>query len=64
MKSVWATTLRSTIPPVEIGEADSETLLSGSLALSEAPSLTHFVRGLVGLGRSAAQFPTRGASTE
>ena len=30
-------------------------LLSGLLARSEAPSLAHFVRGLVGLDRSAAQ---------
>lgn len=39
----------------EIGEEDGETLLSGLLARSEAPSLAHFVRGLVGLDRSAAQ---------
>jgi type I restriction enzyme R subunit len=40
---------------VEIGEEDGETLLLGLLARSEAPSLAHFVRGLVGLDRSAAQ---------
>ena len=40
---------------VEIGEGDGETLLSGLLARSEAPSLAHFVRRLVGLDRSAAQ---------
>ena len=45
--------LESTL--VEIGEADGETLLSGLLARSEAPSLAHFVRSLVGLDRSAAQ---------
>ena len=45
--------LESTL--VEIGEEDGETLLSGLLARSEAPSLAHFVRTLVGLDRSAAQ---------
>ena len=40
---------------VEIGEEDGETLLSGLLARSEAPSLAYFVRSLVGLDRSAAQ---------
>jgi type I restriction enzyme R subunit len=45
--------LESTL--VEIGEGDGETLLSGLLARSQAPSLAHFVRGLVGLDRSAAQ---------
>ncbi len=40
---------------VEIGEEDGEMLLSGLLARSEAPSLAHFVRSLVGLDRSAAQ---------
>ncbi|MDA0312958.1 MAG: DEAD/DEAH box helicase family protein [Gemmatimonadetes bacterium] len=45
--------LESTL--VEIGEGDGETLLSGLLARSEAPSLAHFVRGLVGLDRAAAQ---------
>ena len=39
----------------EIGEEDGETLLSGLLARSGAPSLTHFVRSLVGMDRSAAQ---------
>ena len=39
----------------EIGEEDGETLLLGLLARSEAPSLAHFVRSLVGLDRSAAQ---------
>ena len=38
----------------EIGEEDGETLLSALLARSEAPSLAHFVRGLVGLDRAAA----------
>jgi type I restriction enzyme, R subunit len=45
--------LESTL--VEIGEGDGETLLSGLLARSEAPSLAHFVRNLVGLDRAAAQ---------
>ena len=40
---------------MEIGEEDGETLLSGLLARSEAPSLAYFVRSLVGLDRSAAQ---------
>ncbi|HSM27683.1 MAG TPA: type I restriction-modification enzyme R subunit C-terminal domain-containing protein [Thioalkalivibrio sp.] len=40
---------------VEIGAEDGETLLSDLLARSEAPSLAHFVRSLVGLDRTAAQ---------
>jgi type I restriction enzyme, R subunit len=40
---------------VEIGEEDGETLLSRLLARSEAPSLSYFVRSLVGLDRAAAQ---------
>jgi len=40
---------------VEIGEDDGEQLLSGLLTRSEAPSLVHFVRHLVGMDRSAAQ---------
>lgn len=40
---------------VEIAEDDGETLLSDLLARSEAPSLAHFVRSLVGMDRSAAQ---------
>ncbi len=40
---------------VEIGEEDGETLLSDLLTRSEAPSLAHFVRSLVGLDRTAAQ---------
>ena len=39
----------------EIGEDDGQTLLTGLLARSEAPSLAHFVRNMVGLDRSAAQ---------
>jgi type I restriction enzyme R subunit len=39
----------------EIGEEDGESLLSGMLAHSGAPSLAHFVRSLVGMDRSAAQ---------
>ena len=38
----------------EIGEEDGALLLSGVLARSEAPSLAHFVRRLVGMDRSAA----------
>ena len=40
---------------VEVGEEDGKTLLTGLLARSEAPSLAHFVRALVGLDRAAAQ---------
>ncbi|HYD47975.1 MAG TPA: type I restriction-modification enzyme R subunit C-terminal domain-containing protein [Terriglobales bacterium] len=40
---------------IEIGEGDGETLLRGLLARSEAPSLAHFVRGLIGMDRAAAQ---------
>ena len=40
---------------VEVGDEDGETLLTGLLARSEAPSLAHFVRTLVGLDRAAAQ---------
>jgi len=39
----------------EIGEDDGETLLSGLLAQSGAPSLAHFIRSMVGMDRSAAQ---------
>ena len=39
----------------EIGEEDGEVLLSSLLARSEAPSLAHFVRSLVGMDRAAAQ---------
>jgi type I restriction enzyme, R subunit len=39
----------------EIGEDDGETLLSGLLARSGAPSLVWFVRSLVGMDRAAAQ---------
>ena len=40
---------------VGIGEDDGETLLSSLLVRSEAPSLAHFVRSLVGMDREAAQ---------
>lgn len=40
---------------VKIGEEDGETLLKGMLAQSQSPSLAHFVRGLVGMDRAAAQ---------
>src|ERR1700750_3173521 len=40
---------------VKIGENDGEALLKGLLAQSKAPSLAHFVRGLVGMDRAAAQ---------
>ena len=40
---------------VEIGEDDGETLLTGLLARSDAPSLAHFVRSMVGMDREAAQ---------
>jgi len=39
----------------EIGEGDGETLLSGLLARTEAPSLAHFVRSMVGMDRATAQ---------
>ena len=39
----------------EIGEDEGETLLSNLLTRSEAPSLVHFVRSLVGMDRAAAQ---------
>ena len=39
----------------EIGEEDGETLLSGLLTQSGAPSLAHFIRRLVGMDRAAAQ---------
>jgi type I restriction enzyme R subunit len=38
-----------------IGEDEGDTLLSGLLERSSAPSLPHFVRSLVGMDRSAAQ---------
>lgn len=40
---------------VAIGEEDGQTLLSGLLIRSGAPSLVHFVRSLVGMDRIAAQ---------
>ncbi|MCY3605321.1 MAG: DEAD/DEAH box helicase family protein [Gammaproteobacteria bacterium] len=40
---------------VEIGEGDGYALLRGLLDRSEAPSLAHFVRGMVGMDRAAAQ---------
>ena len=40
---------------VEIGEDDGQTLLTGLLARSDAPSLAHFVRSMVGMDRAAAQ---------
>lgn len=40
---------------VEIGEEEGKKLLTGLLKRSEAPSLAHFVRSLVGLDRSAVQ---------
>ena len=39
----------------EIGEDDGQTLLTGLLARSEASSLAHFVRNMVGMDRAAAQ---------
>jgi len=39
----------------QIGEDDGEVLLSGLLETSGAPSLAHFVRGLVGMDRKVAQ---------
>ncbi|MCB2203475.1 DEAD/DEAH box helicase family protein [bacterium] len=45
-------TLESTL--VKIGEDDGKTLLSDLLKHSESPSLVHFIRGLVGMDRTAA----------
>lgn len=39
----------------QIGEDDGETLLANLLEQHQAPSLAHFIRGLVGLDREAAQ---------
>ena len=39
----------------EIGEDDGQALLTGLLARSEAPSLVHFVRNMVGMDRVAPQ---------
>jgi len=39
----------------EIGSEDGQTLLQGLLARSEAASLAHFVRSMVGMDRAAAQ---------
>jgi len=39
----------------EIGNEDGQTLLQGRLARSEAPSLAHFVRSMVGMDRAVAQ---------
>ena len=39
----------------EIGEEDGQTLFAGLLTRSEAPSLAHFVRSMVGMDRTAAQ---------
>lgn len=40
---------------VQIGEEEGSTLFSGLLARSEAPSLAHFVRNMIGMDRVAAQ---------
>ena len=40
---------------VEIGEGDGQTLLTGLLERSNAPSLAYFVRSMVGMDRAAAQ---------
>lgn len=40
---------------VDLGEEEGETLLSGLLERTGAPSIAHFVRSLVGLDRSAAK---------
>ncbi len=40
---------------VEIGEEEGKKLLTGLLERSDAPSLAHFVRSLVGLDRTAVQ---------
>ncbi len=38
----------------EIGEGDGQTLFTGLLARSQSPSLSHFVRSMVGMDRAAA----------
>jgi len=48
----------------EIGEEDGTTLLSSLLARSEAPSLAHFIRNLVGMERKAAQTAFSGFLTD
>ena len=40
---------------IEIGAEDGQTLLTGLLARHDAPSLTYFVRNMVGMDRAAAQ---------
>jgi type I restriction enzyme R subunit len=40
---------------IQIGDEDGQSLLSGLLERSEAPSLAYFVRSLVGMDRAAAQ---------
>ena len=40
---------------IEIGKDDGYALLRGLLARSDAPSLAHFVRSMVGMDRAAAQ---------
>jgi type I restriction enzyme R subunit len=40
---------------IRIGEVDGEALLKGLLAQTKAPTLAHFVRGLVGMDRASAQ---------
>ncbi len=40
---------------MDIGDEDGKTLLPDLLSRSEAPTLAHFVQGLVGLDRQAAQ---------
>lgn len=40
---------------IKIGAEEGEALLKGTLAQSKAPSLVHFVRGLVDMDRAAAQ---------
>jgi type I restriction enzyme R subunit len=40
---------------VEIGEDDGQTLLSGMLERSGAPSLAYFIRSMVGMDREAVQ---------
>lgn len=40
---------------VEIGQDKRQTLLSGLLKRSQAPSLAHFIRNMVELARTAAR---------
>lgn len=50
-----SSSLRKSPSKAEIGEEDGQTLFTGLLARSDAPSLAHFVRSMVGMDRAVAQ---------